>query len=116
MIPVPPRPEIAYGTRGFLLFVDTFRRLAGFERPMSAAAPSAGPRPASEDAGPAPRPDLTPDLTPGLAGAAWLLVAVVATLPLFRFGLAGLAEAWSRPEFSHGPVIPVPPSTCSCAR
>ena len=49
----------------------------------------------------------TPQLTPGIAGAAWLLVAVVATLPLFGFGLAGLAEAWARPEFSHGPVIPV---------
>ena len=57
------------------------------------------------------RPDLgaslRPHLKPGLSGAAWLLVAVVATLPLFRFGLAGLAEAWSRPEFSHGPVIPL---------
>lgn len=49
----------------------------------------------------------TPQLTPGIAGAAWLLVAVVATLPLFGFGLAGLTEAWARPEFSHGPVIPV---------
>ena len=43
----------------------------------------------------------------GLAGPAWLAVAVVATLPLFWFGLVGLADAWSRPEFSHGPVIPV---------
>ena len=41
------------------------------------------------------------------AGVAWLVLAVVATLPLFRFGLAGLAEAWSKPEFSHGPVIPL---------
>ncbi len=40
-------------------------------------------------------------------GAFWLLAATLAALPLFRFGLAGLAEAWSRPEFSHGPVIPV---------
>lgn len=44
---------------------------------------------------------------PSLAGAAWLAFAIIATLPLFRFGLAGLAEAWSKPEFSHGPVIPV---------
>ncbi len=43
----------------------------------------------------------------GYAGPAWLAVAVVATLPLFWFGLAGLAEAWARPEFSHGPVIPL---------
>jgi exosortase D (VPLPA-CTERM-specific) len=40
-------------------------------------------------------------------GAAWLTFATLATLPLFWFGLAGLAEAWARPEFSHGPVIPV---------
>jgi exosortase D (VPLPA-CTERM-specific) len=44
--------------------------------------------------------------TPG-TGAAWLAFAIVATLPLFWFGLAGLADAWTRPEFSHGPVIPV---------
>ena len=40
-------------------------------------------------------------------GPAWLALAVLATLPLFGFGLRGLAEAWARPEFSHGPVIPV---------
>jgi exosortase D (VPLPA-CTERM-specific) len=41
-----------------------------------------------------------------LAGPAWLVLAVLATLPLFGFGLTGLAAAWARPEFSHGPVIP----------
>ncbi len=40
-------------------------------------------------------------------GPAWLALAIVATLPLFGFGLRGLAEAWSQPEFSHGPVIPL---------
>lgn len=53
------------------------------------------------------RPRFRPRFRPGLAGAAWLVLAIVATLPLFRFGLAGLAEAWARPEFSHGPVIPL---------
>ena len=43
---------------------------------------------------------------PGV-GAAWLAFAVVGTLPLFWYGLVGLADAWARPEFSHGPVIPV---------
>ena len=43
---------------------------------------------------------------PGI-GAAWLAFAVVGTLPLFWFGLVGLADAWARPEFSHGPVIPI---------
>jgi exosortase D (VPLPA-CTERM-specific) len=41
------------------------------------------------------------------AGLAWLALAVISTLPLFWFGLAGLASEWSRPEFSHGPVIPI---------
>ena len=41
------------------------------------------------------------------SGLAWLALAVVAALPLFWFGLAGLAVAWAKPEFSHGPVIPV---------
>ena len=41
------------------------------------------------------------------AGLFWLALAVVAALPLFRFGFEGLATAWVRPEFSHGPVIPI---------
>lgn len=44
--------------------------------------------------------------TPG-TGAAWFAFAIVGTLPLFWFGLVGLADAWARPEFSHGPVIPI---------
>ncbi|HET9067959.1 MAG TPA: VPLPA-CTERM-specific exosortase XrtD [Amaricoccus sp.] len=40
-------------------------------------------------------------------GALWLGLAIVAGWPLFRLGVTGLAEAWARPEFSHGPVIPV---------
>ena len=40
-------------------------------------------------------------------GVLWLAVAVLAALPLFGFGLAGLAAAWTRPEYSHGPVIPL---------
>jgi len=72
---------------------------------MAALAPS--PRAEGSGSTPGLQPGLKPGLQPGLSGAAWLLVAVVATLPLFGFGLAGLAEAWSRPEFSHGPVIPL---------
>lgn len=41
------------------------------------------------------------------AGTAWFILTVLSALPLFWFGLAGLADEWSRPEFSHGPVIPV---------
>jgi len=40
-------------------------------------------------------------------GMFWFALAVVSTLPLFWFGFEGLAQEWSRPEFSHGPVIPV---------
>ena len=46
-------------------------------------------------------------LAAGGAGPLWLAFAILAGLPLFSLGLAGLAEAWARPEFSHGPVIPV---------
>jgi exosortase D (VPLPA-CTERM-specific) len=42
-----------------------------------------------------------------LRGLLWLALAVLSTLPLFWFGLSGLAAAWARPEYSHGPVIPV---------
>jgi exosortase D (VPLPA-CTERM-specific) len=42
-----------------------------------------------------------------LRGLFWLALAILSTLPLFWIGLTGLAEAWSRPEFSHGPVIPL---------
>ena len=41
------------------------------------------------------------------AGLAWFLVAILAALPLFWIGFTGLAAAWSRPEYSHGPVIPL---------
>ena len=41
------------------------------------------------------------------AGLFWFALAIVSTLPLFWIGLTGLAEAWSLPEFSHGPVIPI---------
>lgn len=48
---------------------------------------------------------VTPPVNP--AGLMWFALAVVSTLPLFWFGFHGLAQEWSRPEFSHGPVIPV---------
>ncbi len=41
------------------------------------------------------------------AGLFWLALAAFSTLPLFWFGFHGLAQEWARPEFSHGPVIPV---------
>ena len=40
-------------------------------------------------------------------GLLWLLMAVVAALPLFWAGFEGLAAAWATPEYSHGPIIPI---------
>ncbi len=41
------------------------------------------------------------------AGLAWLAVATLSAAPLFWIGFTGLAREWARPEYSHGPVIPV---------
>ena len=58
------------------------------------------------------RPGPLPEALPRLgelhpAGLLLLAVAVLAAWPLFRYGIGGLATAWAKPEFSHGPVIPV---------
>ena len=47
------------------------------------------------------------DLVARSVGLFWFVLAVVSALPLFWLGLTGLATEWARPEFSHGPVIPV---------
>jgi exosortase D (VPLPA-CTERM-specific) len=49
----------------------------------------------------------SPELAVSPVGIAWFALAIVSTLPLFWFGLAGLVEEWSRPEYSHGPIIPL---------
>ncbi|WP_299131206.1 VPLPA-CTERM-specific exosortase XrtD [uncultured Amaricoccus sp.] len=41
------------------------------------------------------------------AGLFWFTLCLLAALPLFWFGLTGLASAWARPEYSHGPIIPL---------
>ena len=40
-------------------------------------------------------------------GVFWLVVAFIAAILFFRDGFDVLFEAWSRPEYSHGPLIPV---------
>lgn len=40
-------------------------------------------------------------------GLFWLLVAVVSVSILFSSGGEALLAAWSKPEYSHGPLIPV---------
>lgn len=46
----------------------------------------------------------TPWMTPGLF---WLLVALVGAGVFFADGLDALFDAWSLPEYSHGPLIPI---------
>jgi hypothetical protein len=40
-------------------------------------------------------------------GFGLFLVLVVASLPVFWTGFQSLAAAWSTPEYSHGPLIPI---------
>ena len=48
---------------------------------------------------------------PGLgvnpAGVALFGLLVLVALPVFWLGLVSLLDAWSRPEYSHGPLIPL---------
>ncbi|EIE49053.1 exosortase D (VPLPA-CTERM-specific) [Salipiger aestuarii] len=41
------------------------------------------------------------------AGLAAFAVLVIAALPVFWLGFQSLASAWSTPEYSHGPLIPL---------
>ncbi len=41
------------------------------------------------------------------AGMMWFLVAIVGAAVFFADGLDALLIAWQRPEYSHGPLIPV---------
>ena len=40
-------------------------------------------------------------------GLAWFILLVAAGLPVFWMGFGSLARAWSTPEYSHGPLIPL---------
>ncbi len=54
-----------------------------------------------------PRGGIPGGLALNPAGMAWFALAILSALPLFWIGFAGLAEAWVRPEYSHGPIIPL---------
>ncbi len=41
------------------------------------------------------------------AGLFWFTLLVVGSVPIFWIGLVSLVQAWSTPEYSHGPLIPV---------
>ncbi len=41
------------------------------------------------------------------AGLFWFIALVAVTIPVFWIGFESLAKAWSTPEYSHGPLIPL---------
>ena len=40
-------------------------------------------------------------------GALWLILAIIASIPIFWSGFVSLGDAWLTPEYSHGPIIPL---------
>ncbi|MBL4930085.1 VPLPA-CTERM-specific exosortase XrtD [Fuscibacter oryzae] len=40
-------------------------------------------------------------------GLFWFILLVAGSLPLFWIGIVSLGQAWSTPEYSHGPLIPM---------
>ncbi len=42
-----------------------------------------------------------------LQGMFWFILLVAGSLPIFWIGIVSLGAAWSTPEYSHGPLIPV---------
>ncbi|MBP1804937.1 VPLPA-CTERM-specific exosortase XrtD [Rubellimicrobium aerolatum] len=40
-------------------------------------------------------------------GLFWFAALIVASLPVYWLGFEALARAWSTPEYSHGPIIPL---------
>ncbi len=41
------------------------------------------------------------------AGMLWFTLLLAGSIPIFWIGFVSLAEAWSTPEYSHGPLIPL---------
>lgn len=48
-----------------------------------------------------------PVVTPLGPGALWLALACAGCIAFFWDGIVSLLDAWSRPEYSHGPLIPL---------
>ena len=40
-------------------------------------------------------------------GGVWFVLLLIAAIPVFWIGFVSLGDAWSTPEYSHGPLIPV---------
>ena len=43
----------------------------------------------------------------GAAGPLWFALGLAGAIAIFWSGLVSLVEAWSIPEYSHGPIIPL---------
>ena len=41
------------------------------------------------------------------AGLFWFVLLLVGSIPVFWIGIVSLGAAWSTPEYSHGPLIPI---------
>lgn len=52
-------------------------------------------------------PPLAISETVNLTGILWFGLLVAGSLPIFWTGFVSLAQAWSTPEYSHGPLIPL---------
>lgn len=50
------------------------------------------------------RPAL-PEINVG--GLAWFVLLLIGSVPVFWIGIVSLGAAWSTPEYSHGPLIPI---------
>ncbi|MDH2328619.1 VPLPA-CTERM-specific exosortase XrtD [Cereibacter sp. SYSU M97828] len=46
-------------------------------------------------------------LTANPIGLGWFALLLAGSLPIFWIGIVALGAAWSTPEYSHGPLIPV---------
>lgn len=44
---------------------------------------------------------------PNVRGLFWFSVLILTSLPVFWYGMTFLAQTWSTPEYSHGPLIPL---------
>ena len=40
-------------------------------------------------------------------GFMWFMLLLAGSVPIFWIGFVSLAQAWSTPEYSHGPLIPL---------
>ena len=40
-------------------------------------------------------------------GLAWFALLIISAVPIYWLGFGSLAAAWSTPEYSHGPLIPL---------